>query len=245
MGNLGLILMGGAMISKSLTQFSIDGWACVPFLWFGLGQTMVRVMAVMATSFKRTYGTWLPGLFYSVPLTPQQVLLETPGHSQASMAQSLVGSLLSLFLSPGEQRVLFVPSKSLFPQSCGCSVIKSHWPSKSNSLGVVSPFARFPGWGISFVALELLQQCENFFDIIVLQCVGCLFGGSMLGLMMTSSKRFYATCHASHVCCSQSPCPHRRPLLTCASAGDIQTLKGRSGSVSCGVSGSWCIQGCL
>ena len=42
---------------------------------------------------------------------------ETPGHSQASLAQSLVGSLLFL-LGPGAHKVLFVPSNSLFPQSC-------------------------------------------------------------------------------------------------------------------------------
>ena len=36
MGNLGLVLMGGDMLSKSLTQFSVDGWGCVPSLWFGL-----------------------------------------------------------------------------------------------------------------------------------------------------------------------------------------------------------------
>ena len=35
-GNLGLALMGGAMLSTSLIQFSADGWGCVPFLWFGL-----------------------------------------------------------------------------------------------------------------------------------------------------------------------------------------------------------------
>ena len=34
------------------------------------------------------------------------------------------------------------------------------------------------------------------------------------------------------VCCSQSPCPHRRPLLTRASAGDAETLKVWPGSVS-------------
>ena len=39
---------------------------------------------------------------------------------------------------------------SLFPQSCGCSVIKSHWPSKSNSLGVLSPFAGSPAWDICY-----------------------------------------------------------------------------------------------
>ena len=55
-----------------------------------------------------------------------------------------------------------------------------------------------------------------------------------------SSKRTYATCCTSHICCSQNPCPHGRPLLTHGSAGDIQMFKGRSGSVSCRVSGSWC-----
>ena len=33
-GKLDLVLMGGAPISKSLIQFSIDGWSCVPSLLF-------------------------------------------------------------------------------------------------------------------------------------------------------------------------------------------------------------------
>ena len=44
----------------------------------------------------------------------------------------------------------------------------------------------------------------------------------------------------TRVCCSQSPSPRGRPLLTCASTGDTQTF--RSGSVCVG-SGSWCTQG--
>ena len=40
-------------------------------------------------------------------------------------------------------------------------------------------------------------------------------------------------CH-TQVCGTQSPCPCGRPLLTHTSTGDTQTLKGRSGSVSCG-----------
>ena len=31
-GKLDLVLMGGAMLSKSLIQFSVDGWSCVPSL---------------------------------------------------------------------------------------------------------------------------------------------------------------------------------------------------------------------
>ena len=40
---------------------------------------------------------------------------------------------VSLFLlDPGTHKVLFVPSESLFPKSCGSSIIKSHWPLESN-----------------------------------------------------------------------------------------------------------------
>ena len=40
--------MGGAMLSKSLIQFSVDGWSCVLSLLFTWGQTMVEVMKLMA-----------------------------------------------------------------------------------------------------------------------------------------------------------------------------------------------------
>ena len=43
-------------------------------------------------------------------------------------------------------------------------------------------------------------------------------------------------CH-TQVCCTQIPCPRGRPLLTCISAGDTQTLKSISGSVSVGTPG--------
>ena len=33
-GETGSILMSGAMFSKSLIQFSVDGWGCVPSLLF-------------------------------------------------------------------------------------------------------------------------------------------------------------------------------------------------------------------
>ena len=46
-------------------------------------------------------------------------------------------------------------------------------------------------------------------------------------------------CH-TQVCCTQSLYPCGRPLLTCTSAGDPQTLKGRYWLSLCGV--SWCAQ---
>ena len=44
-------------------------------------------------------------------------------------------------------------------------------------------------------------------------------------------------CH-TQICCTHSPCPCSRPLLTCTSAEDTQTLKGRSGSTSTGSPGA-------
>ena len=43
------------MFSKSLIQFSVDGWSCVPSLLFTWGQTVVEVMRIMVTSFKRSH----------------------------------------------------------------------------------------------------------------------------------------------------------------------------------------------
>ena len=39
-GKLGLVLMGGAMFSKSLIQFSVDGWALFPPCCLTWGQTI-------------------------------------------------------------------------------------------------------------------------------------------------------------------------------------------------------------
>ena len=40
-GKLGLVLMGRAMLSKSVIQFSVDGWDCVISLLFTWGQTLM------------------------------------------------------------------------------------------------------------------------------------------------------------------------------------------------------------
>ena len=101
-GETGSCSDGQAMLSKALIQFSVDGWSCVPSLLFTWAQTMVEVMKIIlkATSFKRSHActTTLsapnPAAGHHRPMPP----METPGHSQASLGRSLVGSLL---LSPG------------------------------------------------------------------------------------------------------------------------------------------------
>ena len=74
----------------------------------------------------------MPTLLYSVPRpTP---LPETPGHSQASLTQSLTGSVLPSLGSWCAQFCLGSPK--MFPHSGGNAVIKCHWPPKPNPWGI-------------------------------------------------------------------------------------------------------------
>ena len=83
-------------------------------------------MKIMGTSFKKSHAR-TAALSAPNPATGHRrptPLLEPPGHSQASLGQSPVGSLL---LSPESWCAQdFVPSKSMFPQSyvsSGSSVV--------------------------------------------------------------------------------------------------------------------------
>ena len=83
------------MLSKSLIQFSVYGRVCVPFpvVW---PETMAWVMKIMVTSFKRSCAQTVvfsardPAMGHCRPMPPH----ETPGLSQASLGQSLVGSIV-------------------------------------------------------------------------------------------------------------------------------------------------------
>ena len=127
------------MLSKSLIQFPVDGWGCAPSLLFTWGQTVVEVMKIMVTSFKRSHAQTL----HSVPPTLQQAtsdpcLCQRLLDTYRQVWVSLLWGHCSFLLGPGAHKFLFMPSESLFPQSCVSS------------------------------------------------------SGSMVGLMMTSSKRAYA-----------------------------------------------------
>ena len=88
------------MLSKSLTQFSVDGRGCFPPCYLTWGQTMLAVMRTMGTSVKRSHACTAT-LNAPNPIAGHRrptLLPDTPGHSQASLNQSLVRSLLR---SPG------------------------------------------------------------------------------------------------------------------------------------------------
>ena len=99
-GKLGLV-MGGAMFSKSLIQFSFRGWGCGPCLLLDLRPSYGGGNEENGDPLKK------------VPHLCQR-LLDTHGH----VCISLLWDHCSFLLDPGAHKVLFVPFKSLFPQSC-------------------------------------------------------------------------------------------------------------------------------
>ena len=133
-------------------------------------------MAVTGTSFKRAYvgPQLLPGLLYSVPLTPQPVAVNPRLHQRLIDAHqqfwlSPLWGHCSFLLGPGAHKVLLCPPRVCFP-------------------GGFQSFCRIPRFGNLFWVLELLQQCENFFGIIVLQVVCHLLGSTMVGLPAPSPR---------------------------------------------------------
>ena len=98
---------------------------------------------------------------------------ETLEHQQGVLAQSPVGSLLLSSVSWCTQGSVCALQdwRLCFPQSCGSLVIKSHWPSRSDSLGNSSPFVGFqaekPAVGFRiFTTVEVLiwYYCSPIFQ---------------------------------------------------------------------------------
>ena len=99
------------MLSKSLIQYSFDGRGCVPSLLLDLRPN--------CGGGNEDNGD----LLQKVPLTLKQAtadprlcqrFLDTHGHVWVSF----LWGHCSFLLGPGAHKVLFVPSKSLFPQCC-------------------------------------------------------------------------------------------------------------------------------
>ena len=94
-GKLSIVLMGRPILSKCLIQFSVDRRGCVPSLLFDLspnygggnennGDFLQKFPCTAALSAPD------PAAGHCRPTPPP----EAPGHSRASLGQSLVGSLL-------------------------------------------------------------------------------------------------------------------------------------------------------
>ena len=85
----GLVLMGGAVLSKTLIQFSVDGQGCVPSLLFDLRLNYGGGDEANGISFRRSctrtaaLSAPSPSAGRCWPTPPP----ETPGHSQTSLGQ--------------------------------------------------------------------------------------------------------------------------------------------------------------
>ena len=162
--------MGRAMFSKSLIEFSIDGWGCVPSLLLDLRPNY--------GGGNEENGDHLP----KVPCThcplqcPQPCGRPPQTHASARdsgtfMSKSELVSCGSLLLSPGSWCAQgFVPAL----QESVSPVMWKSW----NQIPLASK-VKFPvgtqslcpihRLGNLLCVLELSQQCKNFFHIIVLQ----------------------------------------------------------------------------
>ena len=109
------------MLSKPLIQFSVEGQGCIPSLLFDL---------------RPNYGGGTEGIHPKVPCTHSYTQCPCsrpqPTHASAGDSWTLLGQSgsvswwwwwwccgrghCSFLLGPGAHKVLFVPSKSLFPQ---------------------------------------------------------------------------------------------------------------------------------
>ena len=141
--------MGWAMLRKSLIQFSVNGRVCVPSLLFDLRPNYGGSNEDNGDLLQKVSCTHCciqcpdPAASHRQPTS----LVGTLGYSQASLGQSLVGSLL---LSPGSwcaQGFVCALPKSVSPVLCK---FYNQIPlaSKVKFPGVLSPFARSSGWEI-------------------------------------------------------------------------------------------------
>ena len=81
---------------------------------------MVEIMKIMVTSFRRSPKCTAK---HSVPLTLQQATVNPPLYwrllvTHGQVWVSPMWGHCPFLLGPGAHKVLFVPSKSLLPQSC-------------------------------------------------------------------------------------------------------------------------------
>ena len=139
------------------------GGAVLPPCCLTGDQTTVEVMKIMVTSVKRSHiCTAAPSAPRLQQTTSDPLLCQRLLDSHRQVWFTLSWGHCSFLLGPGVHKVLFVLSRSLFPQSCVSSVIKSHWIPKSNCLGAIGPLARSPHVGKFAMGPRTFITVEEF-----------------------------------------------------------------------------------
>ena len=83
-----------------------------------------------------------------------------------------------------------------FHQSCGSPIIKAHWPSRSDSLGIPSPFIRAPGWEVWRGAQNLHNSGKTslvllFSGLWITHLAGMGFDFIVIVLLLPSCRSFF------------------------------------------------------
>ena len=182
------------------------------------------------------------GLLLSVLLTLWQATVNPCLHQRLPNTHkdvwlSLVWGHHSLLLGLCEH-IIFVCAlqESLLPQSCGSSVIKSHWSSKSDSLRILSPFAQTPGYCFATVREFLWHNCSPVYGLPSWWLYSEANGNLLQEDLYQASQNWLP----------EPLSPWQASAEPCLS-GDPQTFTGMSVSVSCGghcsFLGYWYTQG--
>ena len=184
---------------------------------------MVGVMAVMVTSSK-----WLiPGLVFSAPdpkeATVDPLLTETPGHSRASLVQSLLGSLLLSSGVLGHTKVCLCPARVGFSS-----------PSEVRSTNLSDLQSQIP-WGLS-ISIPDPHIVKSIVGPGTFATVQELLWYNCSSVCRLSAQWLYGGAHMLRlpILLQPEPLSPQQDSAARTSTGDTQTLKSRSGSVSLG-----------
>ena len=119
-GEVGLIMMGRAMLSKSLIQFSVEGQGCVPSLLFDLRPDYSGDNEENGDPFQKvpcmhcyTYGVCGPTSNHCWPHLCRRLL-----DTQGQVWVRLLWGHCSFLLGPGEHKILFVYLLLFWVWSC-------------------------------------------------------------------------------------------------------------------------------
>ena len=161
-GIWGLVLLGRVMLSKSLIQFSLEGWGCVSSLLFGLRPNYGRYNKDNGDLFQKNLCTYCC-IQFPWPLSRPLSTHASAGDSWTLTGKS--GSVSCGVTAPFSwvlvctRFCLYPPS--VFPQPCGNSLIESHWSPKSNSWGFPVPLPD-PQVGKSAVGPRTFLTVQEF-----------------------------------------------------------------------------------
>ena len=190
-GKLGLSMAGWALLSEALIQLSADGWGCTPLQLFALRWPSPGIYRLVNGELQEGLcqggPSWLDADAASAPIPVGEPLPAlapsgdppTLAGSFGSVACGVTAPFLWVLVHTGFWLCLQKCSLC-FPQCCGIPVIKFHWPSRPDSLGISSPFVRSLGWEAWHGVLNFQNSGKtslvllfSIFQFIHLASIGC------------------------------------------------------------------------